>query len=196
MVTVPFPEPQYYYAYLDEETFFGWLQRIPVVSVATLETLDLKTAEIDDASAGEFAAIVARYDLDAELTESLRKGRIVLAEKKPAPDSVILTERASNGFSLSFSPSFVSPLDRRGFDDWLKRSYPRYAGLDGTGTAVLELTADEVDVPTVVELLGLCRRYSLNLSRLRPLCEITDHDYFCDRDGHWYEEIYGTSHSS
>ncbi len=32
MVTVPFPEPDYYYAYLDEETFFEWLLHLPVVS--------------------------------------------------------------------------------------------------------------------------------------------------------------------
>lgn len=197
MVTVPFPEPDYYYAYLDEETFFEWLLRIPVVSsIVTLKSLGLKTAEIDDASAQEFAAIVARYDLDTALTESLRKGKVVSAEKKANPESVILTETPSGGFSISFSPKFVSPLDERGFDDWLKASYPRYAGLDKNKTAVLELTSDEVDIPNVTELLGLCRRYSLNLSSLKPLCEIADHDYFCDKDGHWYEEIYGMSGSS
>jgi hypothetical protein len=197
MITVPFPEPHRYLAELDEETFYEWLLRIPVVaSIADLDKITLKTSEIDDASAQEFAAIVARYDLNARLTESLRKGRVVSAEKKPAPESVVVVEKPANGFSLSFHPKFVSPLDERGFDDWLKRSYPRYAGLDENKAAVLELMSNEVDIPNVHELIGLCRRYSLNMSRMRRLCDVADADHFRDDKKYWHEAIYGTREAS
>ncbi len=198
MVVVPFPEPGFY-SYLDEENFVEWLGRIPVVSSIGGDTdlsIDLKTDEIDDQSAQEFAAIAARYDFEVELPAALRKGKGISLERTANPAVVTLTGRPFNGFSLSLSPAFVSPLDERGFDDWLKESYPRYIGLDRNKTALLELNSEEVTVPNVFDLIALFNRYRLNLSRLRRLCEIADRDYFDDKEAHWYEEIFGTPRSS
>lgn len=199
MVTVRFPEPHRYFAYLDEENFFEWIGRIPVVSSIGGDkgvSIELETAEIDDQSAEEFAAIVARYDLDIELLGSLLRGKAVSLEKKVGPESVILTDRPLNGFLLALRPVFYSRLDERGFDDWLKGIQPRYSGLDKDKTAVLELKSDDVNVTNVFDLIAICRRYNLNLSRLRCLCEIADREYFDDKERNWHEQIFGAPRSS
>ena len=194
MVTVPFPEPHRYFAYLDEDTFYERILRIPVVaSIADLDRINLKAAEIDDASAEEFAAIVARYDLDAEMTESLRKGRAVPRKKKPGPESVIVTNRPLNGFSLALRPQFLSPLDERGFDDWLKGIQPRFPGLDESKTAILELSADDVNPGSFHDLRAVFRRYGLNLAKLRPMREISGYDQHWIN---WRKEVFGTPGSS
>lgn len=198
MVTVPFPEPGFY-SYFDEENFFEWLGRIPVVSSIGGDTelkIDLKTEEIDDQSAQEFVALAARYDFPAELPAPMRKGKVVSLEEKVDPAAVTVTEGPSNGFTLSLRPVFISPLDERGFDDWLKESYPQYAGLDKSKTAILELGSEEITVMNVNDLIALFNRYRLQHSKLRRLCEIADHEYFCDTEAHWYEQVYGTSGSS
>jgi|CXWL01.1.fsa_nt_gi hypothetical protein len=200
MVEVPFPEPGYFFSYLDEENFFEWLLRIPVVSrIGDRDTelsIVLRTAKIDDQSAEEFVALAARYGLDTELPASMRKGRAVPRKKKAGPESVILTEAPSKGFSLSLRPVFLSPLDERGFNDWLKAIHPRYTGLDERKTAVLDLKSAEVDRVNVWSLIAICRCYRLNLARLRRLCEVADRDFFDDKKWRWHKQIFGASSSS
>lgn len=195
MVEVPFPEPVYFFSNLDEENLFEWLLRVPVVSrIGDSDkelSIVLKTTEIDDQSAEEFVALAARYGLDDELPASMRKGKIAARKKKAGSESVILTDAPSNGFSLSLRPVFLSPLGERGFDDWLKEIHPRYAGLDESKTAVLDLKPAEVNRLTVRSLIAICRRYGLNLSRLRRLCEAADRDFFDDKKWKWHKEIFG-----
>lgn len=198
MVAVPFPEPGFY-SYLDEENFFEWLGRIPVVSSIGHDKglrIDLRTEEIDDQSAHEFASLAVRYDFDAELPAAMRKGKVVWLEEKADPAAVTVTERPSNGFALSLRPVFISPLDERGFDDWLRECYPHYVGLDESRTAILELGPEEVTVMNVSDLISIFDRYRLHHVKLRRLCDVADHDYFCDEEAHWYEQIYGTPRSS
>lgn len=157
----------------------------------------LRTTEIDDQGAEEFVALVARYGMDVELPASMRNGRAVPRKKRAGPESAILTEEAlSKGFSFSVRPVFLSPLDERGFNDWLKAIHPRYAGLNESKTAVLDLKSAEVDVATVWDLLAICRCYSLNLARLRRLCEVADREYFDDKKWRWHKQVFGTPQSS
>ncbi len=188
-------EPIWFFSQLDEDNFFGWLQRIPVVSGVKGGPglkIALKEEKIDNQSVQEFAALFVRYNLNAEVLGSVHKGKVSLDEKVN-PQSVILTDRPSNGFSLSLNPVFVSPLDERGFDNWLKEIRPNYAGLDSRKTAVLELSSDDVDIMNVSDLIAVCRRYRLYLPKLRRLCEVADYDYFREK---WDEEIFGPQSSS
>ncbi len=197
MVEVPFPEPGYFFSYLDEENLFEWLLRVPVVSrIGDSDkelSIVLRTTEIDDQSAEEFVALAARYGLDAELPASMRKGRVASRKKKAGPESVILTDAPSNGFSLSLRPVFLSPLDERGFDDWLKRIQPRYAGLDESKTAILELGSDDVTVGNFHDLRAVFRRYDLNLAKLKPLRKISGYDQHWIN---WRKEVFGSQSSS
>lgn len=200
MIEVPFPEPGYFFFDLDEENLFEWLLRIPVVArIGDSDkelTIVLKTMEIDDQSAQEFVALAARYGLDNELPDSMRKGKVAARKTKAGPESVVSAERPSGGFSLSLRPIFLSPLDERGFDDWLHAMHPGYAGLDEGKTAVFDLKSSEMDRRTVSSLIAICRRYSLNLSRLKRLCEVTDRDFFDDKKWKWHKQIFGAPSTS
>lgn len=200
MLSFMLPEPTRYLSPRDETNFFKWLQRIPIVSQVKGGyddlKVDLKTKEIDDRSADEFVALFARYDLAAELPGARHKGKTVAVARRVDPASVTLTKRGSDGFFLSISPSLISRLDERGFNDWLKGIQPNYAGLEQNGTASLELEPDDVTDINVYDLIGLLTRYRLDLSKLKPLCELADPDYFGRTDARWYEDIYGTPSSS
>jgi hypothetical protein len=192
MVHLILPEPDRYFSPLDETNFFTWIQRIPIVTGVQGGhgglTIDLQTVELDDPSAQEFAALFARYKLKGE-SPGAPKSKTVPSKGKGNLESTILVEGKSKKFSLSIKPSLVSTLDGKGFDDWLKGIQPRYAGLDESKTAILELGSDDVTVGNFHELRAVFRRYDLDLSKLEPLRKISGYDQHWIN---WRKEVFGT----
>jgi hypothetical protein len=85
---------------------------------------------------------------------------------------------------------FFSDGDEDYFFEWLQ-SISALKDMVPTRPGLLELTlADPLDDPSLAELLGLLKRYGLDMTPLRALLTPENEHWFAEKKAYWYRSVF------